>query len=360
MGRLAREAAMLSASLTRTRDGPTVLVFPGENRTGGASNLRGYLVAEQLAQRGWNAHVVHCNLSLKQRRRIIRWVRPDVILIQMARHPLNRPALYDAPAVFDIDDADYVDAEQAARIIEAVKDSAAVIAGSRSVADFCSHHNENVHVVWTGTPISNGVITPQTHRSDIVAWAALLPHRCAAEAEFLVEVLALLKKRGVDFQFLLYCDDGSQEYRAFSDTYRSLGITVLTRPLFNSYSSFLRSLDDVAVGLAPLVDVSGFSGGKSFGKVLAYMDRGIPVVTHPVVDHPLFFESGRNGAMAQTVEEWADVITELLADPILRQRLADAARYDLSQRLTVAEAAARVDAILRSVISNAQRFENKS
>ena len=349
-GRYARELVVLCSVFSRADQRFSALFMPSHGPQDGASNLRGYLIAQRLRILGWNASVCHPSLTLRQRRRIIRFLRPDVILMQMARHPLNRPSLYEVPTVFDIDDADYVDPCQTANVVNAIEQSAAVIAGSQTVAEYCRQQNRNVHVVWTGTPVSNDVMRPQVDRDRVVTWAALRPVLCPAEARFVHAVLRSLIKLTSDFRFLLYCDDGSRAYETFADQFRKLGIDVETRPLFTKYSDFLESLDDAAVGLAPLVDMSGFSAGKSFGKLLAYMDRGIPIVTHPVVDHPLFFENGSNGYMAESADDWALIIAGLLADPAQRQQIADAARIDLRRRLSTEEAARQVEAVLMGVI----------
>jgi len=330
-----------------------VVLMPGETQADGASNLRVYRIADELKRLGWNAYVCPRHLRLRQRLRVIGVVRPNVILMQMARHPLNRPRFYsDIPVVFDIDDADYLEDRHRANIVEAVERSAAIIAGSRAIAGFCRKYNDDVEVVWTGTPVFPSPSRPQSRRKHIISWAALLPSHCAKEAEFLLRVLELLLERTAEFQFLLYCDDGTGAYRAFADRFRAIGVDVMTRPRLE-YAEFVRSLEDVAVGLAPLVDLEGFSGGKSFGKVLAYMAAGVPIVTHPVVDHPLFFRSGENGYMATTPKEWAAVIAQLLDSPEERQRLAERARAELEDRLSTAEAARRVDKILRRALAKA-------
>jgi hypothetical protein len=347
-----REAKLHVLALRRRREFPTVVLLPGETREGGASNLRAYCIADELKRLRWNAYVCPKHLRLAQRLRVMKATGPDVILMQMARHPLNRPKLYaPIPVVFDIDDADYVDERQRHNVIDALENSAAVIAGSRAVAHFCSQHNRHVEIVWTGTPISSNLPRPQSQRRKIVTWSALLPANCPAEADFLLDVLRLLKSRSADFQFMLYCDDGSDAFRALAERFRATGVDVITRPRISDYSEFLHSLEDVAIGLAPLVDIDSFSGGKSFGKVLAYMASGVPIVTHPVVDHPLFFRSGENGYMSETAEEWAAIIAGLLDDADQRQRIADAARVDLERRLSIAEAAKRVDAILQRMIA---------
>ncbi|MEY8842268.1 hypothetical protein AB9K41_24835, partial [Cribrihabitans sp. XS_ASV171] len=54
---------------------------------------------------------------------------------------------------------------------------------------------------------------------------------------------------------------------------------------FMSYDEFLASLRDVAVGLSPVHPDSDFSKGKSFGKILAYLDAKVPVICSEAVDH---------------------------------------------------------------------------
>ena len=74
-----------------------------------------------------------------QRQRIIRWEKPDVILIQKGRHALNWPHFYPGvPLVFDLDDADFLDNGQSKQLEACCAASRAVIAGSRRIANWCS------------------------------------------------------------------------------------------------------------------------------------------------------------------------------------------------------------------------------
>ena len=120
------------------------------------------------------------------------------------------------------------------------------------------------------------------------------------------------------------------------------------------YDAFLQSLEEIAVGLNPLIAMDGFSAGKSFGKVLAYLDAGVPTINTPNVDHPLFFEHGRNGFLAGAdAALWADLILAMIDDPSKRGQIAEAARLDLVKRLSLPAAGRRVDETLRSAIATA-------
>lgn len=350
-GALLREAGLHLSAQRPRRAGHTVLIFPSQGRDDGAANLRGYCVADYLNRHGWNAFVCPKHLDLAQRRRIVRTVRPDVILMQTARHPHNRPANFPGvPVVFDIDDADYLADHSRAAVDMAIQDSVAVIAGSEAVADYCRSLNDDVSVVWTGSPPSSHTPKPQAMRERIVTWAASGPLTYTAEAEFVAEALRLAVGRTAPFRFMLFSDDGSPAYDALVARFSGVGVEIIRHP-YLAYADYLDALEEAAVGLAPLVAIDSFSGGKSFGKVLAYLDRGVPVVTHPVVDHPLFFRDGVNGFMADHAHEWADHIVTLLDDPALRQRLSDAGRADFLARLSTDEAGKRVEAVLRRLVA---------
>lgn len=110
----------------------------------------------------------------------------------------------------------------------------------------------------------------------------------------------------------------------------------------------IRCMNSVSVGLAPLlVERGGFVLGKSFGKVLAYLAAGVPVVSSDAVDHPLFFKNGVNGfVLPNEVETWSAMVTSLLAGPQKRDAIANQAWTDLDQQLSSHAAAKRVVRLL--------------
>jgi glycosyltransferase involved in cell wall biosynthesis len=108
------------------------------------------------------------------------------------------------------------------------------------------------------------------------------------------------------------------------------------------------------VGLSPICTGSPFSRGKSFGKVLAYLDRGVPVVASDEADHALFFTRD-TGILSNDPTVWADEIVRLLADPGARQAMADAGARALRERLSVEAAARHVDRALRMLLGAERR-----
>lgn len=324
--------------------------------------MRGYEIAAALRSLGWRATVVPPQLSLCQRERIIRRERPDLLLLQQARHPLNRPDLYSIPCVFDIDDADWCDPARADAIVACCRQSAAVIAGSRAVAEWCGGRNANTTVIWTGTPMPpRPGYPPQSERGPVVAWAHSSPLGYPHEAALVRDVLVRLAQQ-TKFDYWVYgvAPHQRQAMEPHLAPIRSAGVTVRSFP-FMPYGSFLRTLQEVAVGLQPVCSENPYSQGKSFGKVLAYVASGVPVVASDAVDHPLFFRDGVNGFLAGDgkdesahIESWVTAVRQLLEDPARRQRIADAAYTDGVAQLSTESAALRVDGVLRSVLQGSK------
>ena len=116
------------------------------------------------------------------------------------------------------------------------------------------------------------------------------------------------------------------------------------------YRDYIASFEDVSVGLAPLSQDTPFSRGKAFGKVLAYLDRRVPVVASDVGEYAAFFEPGC-GIVSGALDVWSDEIIALLGDAARRQKMADLAFERFKARLSLAQAARETDRILRRIIT---------
>lgn len=83
--------------------GPMAVFLPAYGSEG-AALLRVYRVAEVLRGQGWRTLVLPWKLTLAQRQRFLARLEPDVIVMQGARHALNRPTLCPGHRiVFDMD-----------------------------------------------------------------------------------------------------------------------------------------------------------------------------------------------------------------------------------------------------------------
>lgn len=346
--RLIREAPVRGALTFQRGAGPLAVFLPAYGPEG-AALLRIHAVARALRSFGWRTVVMPWRLTLAQRRRILAGVRPDILVMQGARHALNRPGLYPGwPIVYDMDDADFHLPHLAEPVSAAMSGVAGVIAGSAYVADWCRAAGvARADVVWTGTAISPGPRVAQADRPGIVAWAQSAPASYMAEASFVREVMARLSRRRPGVRLRLY-GRTDRDDPAFLEGFRTAGIKAEWRKKAR-YRDYLASFDDVAVGLAPLCPAAPFVRGKSFGKVLGYMDRHVPVMASDVCEHGAFFDE-KTGVISNDPDVWVNALDRLLGDAAARQTMAEAAFARFRQRLSIGEAARRVDGILRGYL----------
>lgn len=328
---------------------PCAVFLPSRGREM-SSLLRIYMVATALRRLGWQTVVVPWRLGLKDRHRILNALGPDLVVMQGARHPLNRPALYPGLRIaYDMDDADFHLDHLAGPVREAMPAVDLVLAGSRYVADWCRAHGARAEVVWTGTPVSATTYRDHAARGPVVAWAQTAPATYTRERDFVLEVMRRVRRRHPDVRLRLY-DRRPGEPTTLLAPFESAGIAVEWRERLG-YGRFLDSLEDVAVGLSPVCLDNPFSRGKSFGKILAYLDRGVPVVAGDAVDHSLVLDPG-SAVLSNDAETCADAVCRLLASPGLRQEMADRGHARLRDVFAPEQVATRVDAALRQLLAD--------
>lgn len=344
LGRSAREVALWKAARQK-RSGPGVAFFPCYNRSG-SSLLRVYNIAEQLDQFGWTTFVCPPHLSQSQRSRLMRWFKPEISVVQTCRHPLNRASNFaGTPYVFELDDADFVDDALAQPMADIAQGAKGVLCGSRFIKRWANGFNPDASVVWTGTPVTGGPWPDHQDRAAIITWAQSEPTGYAREFAFITDVLCEVRQTSGPFTLRLYGWVGPKEHPLL-DRLTDAGIELDIRE-FLPYPEYLSSLREVAIGLSPVIAQAEFSKGKSFGKILGYLDAKVPVICSDEVDHSLFFDS-KTGVVSNDHDVWVRSIQELLADAPKRQSMADHAYTYLQKRLSVKVAAQHVDAALRT------------
>lgn len=333
--------------LCQTGRGPLAVFLPAYGRTG-AALLRIYNVAAALRSLGWRAVVFPPRLTLAQRTRFLTRFDPDVIVMQGVRHALNRPALYaDWPIVLDMDDADFHLPRFSEPLAAAMGQLACVTAGSAYVAEWCLGAGAPAaQVIWTGTTPTARPAVPAAQRPPVIAWAQTRPMTYTREAALVADVMAQLAVRRSGLTLRLY-DRQVGDDPGFLDLFRAPGLTIEWVENCR-YDAYLASFDDVAIGLAPLSLETPFSRGKSFGKVLAYLDRRVPVVGSDACEHGAFFTPG-TGVITNDSAAWVDALDRLLGDVSARQSMAEAAHGAFLERLTTKAAANAMHGVLSAV-----------
>jgi len=258
-----------------------------------ASLLRAYNIAEGLNKENhWFALAIPPSLTLSQRRRILRIIDPDILLIQMARHPLNRPALYSAKKiVFDIDDADYLWPNTNDIVSTCCVEADHVIAGSRAIANWVRQYNQFVTVIWKSAPLNLPKIrniTPHQLRKNVVAWGHSRPQDYLAESDFIQSVLVDVSKV-IEIEYWVFGVNNEYTKNLVGNKLTNTNIVVKTFPTM-SFDAFVKTMNDVSVGIQVLDNTSEYSQAKSFGKILGYILAGVVVVASKAGEHPQFFD----------------------------------------------------------------------
>lgn len=332
---------------------PRVLFFPS-GRAEGASLLRAYDLANALQRKGWLAKAVPAGLKLAGRARVVSAFRPHLLVFQQCRHVLNSPDYsFGKPFVLDTDDADfYLEIPGLAERLEKTSRAAAgVMAGGRFLRDWHAERNPRTEIIWTGTPITEGQRAGHWERQDdgppILAWAQAKPLDYGEELIFVQQLSHRLHARDVRFRLRLYGVSGDDEAVKLRSLFGPQIDLDLLPPL--PYDDFLQSLRQVSVGLSPIAQTTPFSRGKSFGKILGYLDAHVPVIASDAADHALFF-SEDTGVVSNDVAVWEDAAARLLTDPDARSAMANSAFARFQDELSIDAAAAKTDRFLRSLL----------
>lgn len=331
---------------------PLAVFLPAYGRQG-AALLRMYNVAQALRPFGWRTLVLPPALGLQQRLRLLHGAGADVVVMQGARHVLNRPALYPGfPILFDMDDADFHLPRLADPVRRAMPDVAGVIAGSRYVANWCLQHGAGAApVVWTGSPVSEGPRPAAVVRKRVIAWAQTRPMTYMREAALVAQVSRAVAAQVPNVTLRLY-DRQPGDEPGFVERFRAPGLTVEWIET-SKYSDYLSSFDDVSLGFAPLSIETPFSRGKSFGKVLAYLDRAVPVIGSDHGEHGRFF-TPETGVITNDAGVMVRETIRLLKAPKARHSMATAAFSAFRQHLSLEAAAARTHQVLSGVVAARQ------
>lgn len=108
------------------------------------------------------------------------------------------------------------------------------------------------------------------------------------------------------------------------------------------------------IGVYPLSGAE-FDRGKACYKAILYMAAGVPLVASNFGANRDLIQDGVNGFLSSSPEEWVARLTQLIEQPALRARLAEAGRRTVAERYSVAVNAPVLVGILTSVASAQRR-----
>lgn len=239
-----------------------------------------------------------------------------------------------APVVYDFDDAIWIravsDANQrfawlknVGKISRIVRMAHTVLAGNDYLAAWARTHSRNVVVVpsCVDTDRFAPAATPSAADSVTIGWSG--SPSTIAHLRPLLPVLERVKA--------VY---GTRvRLRVMGDPSFSHPPLKLHGEIWSSAAE-LELLREIDIGLMPLPD-NEWTRGKCAIKGLVSMSMGAATVMSPVGVNVQIVRHGENGYLAASDDEWFDVLSRLIEDHALRQRVGMAGRQTVEEHYSV-------------------------
>ncbi len=213
----------------------------------------------------------------------------------------------------------------------------AVVAGNSVLASYARRHHERVLVLPTVVDTDAYRVAPARRAGPLaIGWVG-----APAGAVYLEPLRPVFRELARQFDVRLVL----RGPRAFPGA----GVPVELRG-FRPYASRAEEVADLAgidIGIMPLPD-DPFAAGKCAFKAIQYMASGIPVVASPVGANAEVVVDGECGFLARTPEQWRQRLSQLLADPDLRERMGRAGRRRAVEHYSLRAAVPRLVELLEA------------
>lgn len=202
-----------------------------------------------------------------------------------------------------------------------VLSSSAVVVGSHFLRDFAAKYNRMVFLV--PTPVDTGLFRPGNRTEK--AKTPVLGSFASTDShfEFLKQIKEPLVRlsREVPFRLMLL---GAERFPRTRDTFSGVPFPVDVTPWLD-LEKIPEAIDGFDVNLYPLAD-DDWSRGKCGVRILEAMCMEVPSVASRVGENSYIISDGEDGLLASTVEEWAEKLRLLIANPGLRKRMGQKGR----------------------------------
>ena len=254
----------------------------------------------------------------------------DAVFIQRSAAPVGPPVLewfivnvFRKPIIYDFDDAIWIKDPSTPSGLEILKSYSQVeklckwakvaIGGNAYLANYASNFSKKVRLIPTVVD-TQGRYLPRKAQSKsdtvVVGWTG-----SHSTLKYLLIVKDVLTKLIGHHQI-------------------AIKIIANKRPDFNGLdysfatwneSTEIEELQTIDIGIMPLYE-DPWSEGKCGFKAIQFMALGIPVVASPVGMNKELIDEGINGYLAQTDEEWFQMLSQLILDDDLRYTMGQLAR----------------------------------
>lgn len=235
------------------------------------------------------------------------------------------------PVIFDFDDAIWFPnveggnkalsfLKRPEKTKEILKYCDYVIAGNQYLADYAKQFNDQVTLIPTTIDMSYHQLKEEKPSEVCIGWTgsfSTLPY-----FESILPVLAKLKLEFPKLKFKIIVDE--DKYYSEIDTHT----TVWTK------ETEIDELNKIAIGVMPLPS-DEWTKGKCGFKGLQYMSLKKACVMSGVGVNTEIIQSGKNGFLANTEDEWYESLKSLMVDEQLRSEMAGKGYTTIKERYSV-------------------------
>lgn len=237
----------------------------------------------------------------------------------------------------ELDDAIYLAPGRTAKYPDFVRQSAFVIAGNQTLAQWAQVHQPNTHVIPTCVPVAD-YQAKQDYRLGTVAnigWVGL-----PVNFDYVRAISGAIKKLNETNPCQLQIVSGR------CPSFASPSAFVPWRE-----SSESQTISQFDIGIMPLPQ-SSFAEGKCGLKILQYMAAGVPVVASAVGVNRSIINHGVNGLLVEDPDSWQPALQRLLEDQGLRESLGRAGRKTVEKEYSTESWGPKLVALYRQLATN--------
>lgn len=297
--------------------------------------------------------------ALGRRRRELKAVSDFDLVYLLREAALLGPAWFErrihrsgVPMIFDFDDAVFVSYKSPSngylsylkfpsKTGTICRLSAHVMAGNQYLADYAGRFNDQVTIVPTTIDTEKYTVTERAAEPPVITigWSGSF-----STVQHLDTIRDVFQR--------LAADEGFRLRVIGTPDYQLPGVDVQALPW--RAETEIEDLREIDIGVMPLPD-DKWSKGKCGLKALQYMALGIPTVCSPVGVNSTIIKDGENGFIADGMDQWVRVLTDLLHSAELRKRIGREGRRTVEQRYSAISQAPRVLEIFESVVRKKQK-----
>ncbi|WP_462252252.1 glycosyltransferase family 4 protein [Ekhidna sp.] len=238
-----------------------------------------------------------------------------------------------AKLVFDFDDSIWLQDESSNQsVFQKLKNPAKTgkiisycdltIAGNDYLANYASNHTDNITIIPTTIDLDEySRVEIKKSEKVCIGWSGSFS--TIKHFESAVEALKIIKDKYHDKVYFKVIGDGN---------YANQELDIKGLPW--KAQTEVSDLCEIDIGIMPLPD-DDWSKGKCGLKGLQYMALEIPTIMSPVGVNSDIINSGENGFLAGTTEEWVEKLSLLIEDSQLRMKVGKAGRSTVEKEYSV-------------------------